>query len=70
MNTPEPRLDPDPWEGCWEEGVQGIGDTPRQFYAWYEEDIPRGAALHHLCGNRHCLNPRHMRLVAPKERRL
>ena len=53
--TPE-----DIYATCWE---AGDGFTPRKTYEFYEKEIPKGSSIHHLCGDRNCINPKHMRIV-------
>jgi hypothetical protein len=41
---------------------------PRYVFTEVNGPIRPGMVISHICGRRTCLNPRHMRLVDPKER--
>lgn len=59
--------------------IPGVGKTNKGYYrvgqkmahrlAWIERSspIPTGLDLHHLCGNRGCVNVDHLALVTRKE---
>lgn len=39
----------------------------RQMYSWHHGDIPEGMFVDHVCWNRGCVNPDHLRLATPKQ---
>jgi hypothetical protein len=39
----------------------------RLAYQWEHGDIPDGRMIDHTCNNKSCVNPDHLRLVAPEE---
>lgn len=62
-------------DACWNwlgrtnaKGYGGISIEGRErrvqrvVYEWWRGEIPAGHHVHHLCKNRRCLNPRHLRL--------
>lgn len=42
----------------------------RVSYYYNIGDIPQGMVVDHICGNRHCVRPDHLRLLTPKENAL
>lgn len=42
----------------------------RVAYYYTIGDIPQGMMVDHICGNRHCVKPDHLRLLTPKENAL
>ena len=51
----------------------GYGRHSNQFahiYGWrtiYGRELPEGYHLHHTCGVRHCVNPRHLKMLTVAE---
>lgn len=70
------RIDPD--TGCWNwtgakvrggYGGHGSGRAHRVAWELLVGAIPEGHDLHHLCGNRLCVNPEHLEPRLPREHR-
>ena len=70
---------PEPNSGCWlwtaavTHGYGAFslwgesGKAHRASYALFVGEIPEKTHVHHMCGVRCCINPRHLRLVSDKE---
>jgi hypothetical protein len=67
-------------EGCWnwKGGVTGVGyghltrdgkdiGAHRASYEMHKGEIPKGLVVDHLCLNRKCVNPEHLRAVTNRE---
>src|SRR5262252_5122092 len=78
------KVSPEPNTGCWlwigsfrnEDGYGSFRNGKRNVsahrYSWELENgpIPPGFELDHLCRVRSCVNPRHLRIVTPRQNTL
>ncbi len=62
------------WTGCKTKagyGIMAVGDTTKLTHRIvYEEhigSIPKGKEIHHICGNRACMNVEHLQLVTRRQ---
>lgn len=65
--------------GCWlfnSSKIDGYGQFSlgsktgkphRLMKTWIDGSIPKGCDVDHICGRRHCVSPKHLRSVTPKQ---
>jgi hypothetical protein len=57
-----------PWAGQINAAGYGVAGGPlahRKVYEVFYRPIPEGLQLDHLCKNTRCVNPKHLRVIAP-----
>ena len=59
------------WNGCLSKDGYGRYDSNntahRESFLFFNGEIPKHKEIDHLCRNRKCMNPKHLRLVTHKQ---